>query len=111
MFRHSSISCGFFCSQVLLALIHDIVDWRAYHNKECNNHDCCGALQSCGGGEDVQHLLNALDASLDPPRATADSGRAMEPMHSIDMDNSNPSLETEQNHGDTVCLIAHFALH
>ncbi|KAG1816610.1 hypothetical protein EV424DRAFT_1348130 [Suillus variegatus] len=57
---------------------------------------------SCGGGEDVQHLLNALDASLDPPRATADSGRAMEPMHSIDMDNSNPSLETEQNHGDTL---------
>ncbi|KAG2112097.1 hypothetical protein DEU56DRAFT_919920 [Suillus clintonianus] len=38
---------------------------RAYHDKQCNEHDCCGALQGCGTvGEDVQKLLDAVDVSL-----------------------------------------------
>ncbi|KAG1720987.1 uncharacterized protein EDB91DRAFT_1256743 [Suillus paluster] len=65
------------CSDILVFL-----DWRAYHNKECKEHDCCGALQGCGGGEDLQHLLHAVDASLDAPNAPVDPEAGTEPIGS-----------------------------
>lgn len=55
-----------------ISLTCNLVDWRAYHNKECNAHDCCGAIQGCGGGEDLQHLFDAVDASLDAPHTPVD---------------------------------------
>ncbi|KAG2045545.1 hypothetical protein BDR06DRAFT_1015538 [Suillus hirtellus] len=36
----------------------------AYHKEKCKEHDFCGALQGCGGGEDIQCLLNAVDDSV-----------------------------------------------
>ncbi|KAG2108282.1 hypothetical protein DEU56DRAFT_920511 [Suillus clintonianus] len=57
------------CSDILMFL-----DWRAYHNKHCEEHDCCGALQGCGTGEDVQQLLAAVDSSLNASNAPVEHG-------------------------------------
>lgn len=48
-----------------MALIFKEVDWHAYHKLKCNDHDFCGAIQGCGGGEDVQSLFLAVDALMD----------------------------------------------
>ncbi|KAG2127575.1 uncharacterized protein EDB93DRAFT_1256972 [Suillus bovinus] len=42
-----------------------LLDWHAYHKLKCNDHDFCGAIQGCGGGEDVQSLFLAVDALMD----------------------------------------------
>ncbi|KAG2045543.1 hypothetical protein BDR06DRAFT_1015540 [Suillus hirtellus] len=47
------------CPDILVFL-----DWKAYHKEKCKEHDFCGALQGCGGGEDIQCLLNAVDDSV-----------------------------------------------
>ncbi|KAG1859389.1 hypothetical protein C8R48DRAFT_774727 [Suillus tomentosus] len=41
-----------------------IFDWKTYHNSKCKEQDSCGALQGCGGGEDIESLLSAVDASI-----------------------------------------------
>lgn len=41
------------------------VDWHAYHGKVCKTVDFCGAIQGTGAGEDIQHLLNVVVASID----------------------------------------------
>ncbi|KAG1732809.1 hypothetical protein EDB19DRAFT_1831169 [Suillus lakei] len=72
-----------YCEALELELIYKIVDWCAYHNKECKEHDCCEALQGCGGGEDVQHLLDAVDASLNALNASAVPEAGTEPISLI----------------------------
>ncbi|KAG2108242.1 uncharacterized protein F5147DRAFT_773823 [Suillus discolor] len=47
------------CSDILVFL-----DWRTYHKTKCRKHDFCAALQGCGGSEDLEHLLSAIDASI-----------------------------------------------
>ncbi|KAG2737373.1 hypothetical protein P692DRAFT_20883638, partial [Suillus brevipes Sb2] len=66
-----------------VALIFKEVDWNAYHKVKCNDHDFCGAIQGCGGGEDVQSLFLAVDAlmdELDTPNEAAGT-----PVHSADV--------------------------
>lgn len=41
------------------------MDWHAYHGKVCKTVDFCGAIQGTGAGEDIQHLLNVVVASID----------------------------------------------
>ncbi|KIK31807.1 hypothetical protein CY34DRAFT_111232, partial [Suillus luteus UH-Slu-Lm8-n1] len=48
------------CSDILRFL-----DWHAYHGKVCKAVDFCGAIQGTGAGEDIQHLLNVVVASID----------------------------------------------
>ncbi|KAG2090478.1 uncharacterized protein F5147DRAFT_780286 [Suillus discolor] len=53
-----------------------------------------------GGGEDVQHLLKVVDASLDPPHPKVDPEQAIEPINPIGMDDSNTPIATESNNAD-----------
>lgn len=48
-----------------MALIFKEVNWNAYHQVKCNNHDFCRVIQGCGGGKDVQSLFLAVDALMD----------------------------------------------
>ncbi|KAG2029294.1 hypothetical protein BDR03DRAFT_1018594 [Suillus americanus] len=41
------------------------LDWKVYHRNACKIVDFCGAIQGTGAGEDIQHLLNAVVASMD----------------------------------------------
>lgn len=41
------------------------MDWHAYHRKVCKTVDFCGAIQGTGAGEDIQHLLDVVVASID----------------------------------------------
>jgi hypothetical protein len=54
-------------------------------------------VQTCGGGEDIQDLLKALDASLDPPPPKVDPERAIEPVDSINTGDSSQSIATQWN--------------
>lgn len=83
--------------QELTALIYDTVDWCSYHNKECKEHDYYGALQGCRGGKDIEHLLYAVDNSLNDPNPTVDPEGGTQSVGSINMDDVVASIETELN--------------
>ncbi|KAG1786395.1 uncharacterized protein HD556DRAFT_1449772 [Suillus plorans] len=77
------------------------LNWNAYHNNECKEHDYCGALQGCGSGEDIEQLLNAVDASLtDDPDPVEDPEGVTESIGAIDMDVVSTPIGTESNSVD-----------
>ncbi|KAG1718052.1 uncharacterized protein EDB91DRAFT_1090353 [Suillus paluster] len=57
------------CADILL-----FVDWRVYHKQQCKDHDVCGAIQGCGPGEDIEHLLRLVEASMNDIDQAHDPG-------------------------------------
>ncbi|KAG2046008.1 hypothetical protein BDR06DRAFT_977797 [Suillus hirtellus] len=80
------------------------VDWSSYHNKECKEHDYCGALQGCGDGEDIEQLLNAVDASLNDPDPVGNTEGDTESIGAADMDNASTQIGTELNGVDMILV-------
>ncbi|KAG1832551.1 hypothetical protein DFJ58DRAFT_736336 [Suillus subalutaceus] len=77
------------CPDILVFL-----DWTSYHKKKCNEQDFCGALQGSGGGEDIQSLLNMVDACIDAASdqmSPPESGHSVAEMMLVDVQpTSNP---------------------
>lgn len=66
------------------------VNWTGYHKEKCKDHDICGAIQGSGGGEDMEILLNTIDAcvksSMDEKSTASSISVAQMTVVSVDTD-------------------------
>ncbi|KAG2740616.1 hypothetical protein P692DRAFT_20880849 [Suillus brevipes Sb2] len=85
------------CLDILASL-----DWKSYHDANCNEHDCCGALQGCGAGEDSQKLLDAIDSSLNASHAPIDHGPGTDAASTTDSGGAAAPVVIESTCGDSV---------
>lgn len=73
------------------SLIGEEVDWRSYHANNCREYDLCEAFQGNVYQENIQHLLDAVDSSMDAGRNVQESSSPAT-SHDIDTDRQ-PMLE------------------
>ncbi|KAG2114400.1 hypothetical protein DEU56DRAFT_919609 [Suillus clintonianus] len=77
------------CSDILFS-----VDWKSYHQEKCKYYDFCGAIQSSGGGEDDQNLIDIIDASIVASKQKATEITA-EPTSAMDVDHELTLIVSE----------------
>ncbi|KAG1829886.1 hypothetical protein DFJ58DRAFT_848588 [Suillus subalutaceus] len=74
-------------------LISREVDWGSYHANTCQEYDLCGAFQGSVYEENIQHLLDAVDTSMDAGLKGQKSASS-EASHDINTDRQ-PPLEVD----------------
>ncbi|KAG1844919.1 hypothetical protein C8R48DRAFT_780143 [Suillus tomentosus] len=81
------------CSDILVFL-----NWTGYHKEKCKDHDICGAIQGSGGGEDMEVLLNIIDAcvnsSIDEQSTASSISVAQRTVVSVDADVNSSQFPT-----------------
>ncbi|KAG1867656.1 hypothetical protein F4604DRAFT_1927439 [Suillus subluteus] len=70
-----------------------LLDWGSYHANTCQEYDLCGAFQGSAYEENIQHLLDAVDSSMDVGLKGQKSASS-EASHDIDT-NRQPPLEVD----------------
>ncbi|KAG2337137.1 hypothetical protein BDR05DRAFT_952839 [Suillus weaverae] len=79
-----------------------LLDWASYHANTCREYDICGAFQGAVYEENIQHLLDAVDSSMDAGikvqnspslEVSRDVDTGKQPISEVDvMDNINLSV-------------------
>ncbi|KAG2114399.1 hypothetical protein DEU56DRAFT_919608 [Suillus clintonianus] len=72
-------------------------DWVSYHNVQCKDHDFCGAVQGCGGGEDIQHFLHSVNVHIDAPNAPEKPSTSNDTTDPMMTGNSSSEMVTPSN--------------